>query len=35
MTSSFAEAMFSLIRKVPVCFSGRRERAYSNVHTVS
>jgi len=27
--------MFSLISKVPVCFSGSRECAYSNSHTVN
>jgi len=36
MTSSFVKVMFSLIRKVPVCFfSGSRECAYSYAHTVS
>jgi len=35
MTSSFVKVMFSLISKVPVCFSGSRECAYSNLHTVS
>jgi len=35
MTPSFVKVMFSLIRKVPVCFSGSRECAYSNAHTVS
>jgi len=35
MTSSFVKVMFSLVRKVPVCFFDSRECAYSNVHTVS
>jgi len=36
MTSSFVKGMFSLISKVSVCFfSGSRECAYSNSHTVS
>jgi len=34
MTSSFVKVMFSLISKVPVSFSGSRESAYSNSHTV-
>jgi len=35
MTSTFAKVMFSLIRKVPVCFFRSRKCAYSNAHTIT